>query len=169
MACTHDTSRSCDLIFINSTSFAIVPSLFLLTTITLDSRQSFKKDHSCESCTHQTSESDQETANMEPSATRRSTPGRTHTTGSNPVYLPVDRTRATAYGRNDTSSPGGYTPMSRWTSEGTREQPWNAVREVSATSSACRRGEYAGSADSVRRGEDRDSVIASWGSETGRR
>ena len=58
--------------------------------------------------------------------------------------------------------------MSRWASEGSREQPWNAFRDVSAaSSSAYRRGEYIGSADSVRRDGDRDSANATWGNGKG--
>ena len=54
--------------------------------------------------------------------------------------------------------------MSRWASESPREQPWNAIGEVSAGASASRQRGSEGSRESVRRNEDSGSVDATWGS-----
>ena len=85
--------------------------------------------------------------------------------GENSAYLPLDRARETADWRNNTSSSGGYTPMSRWAAESIREQPWNAVREVFASPGDYLRREHTSSAGR----SEWNSVEAIWGSERGRR
>lgn len=163
--------RPCDLICTNSTSFALSPPLFPhifpFVTFILNTYPLFKRKHSCELSMYSSNPRNRPgPSNMESSTTKGSTLYGNFTTGNKSAYLPIHRALETACGGKTSSNSGGYTPLSRWASEGSRGQPWNAVREVSAASGDNRRREYTSSA---RRTEDWDSVRATWGSERGRR
>ncbi len=99
---------------------------------------------------------------MDPSTTRQSAQSRDNMTKNNSAYLPIDRTREEPRGSNNDPRSRDELPMSRWRSEDSREQPWNAIREVSSDASAYHPSEVA------RQYKGRDSVHITQGSDTRR-